>query len=301
MEKVTILLSTFNGEKYVAEQIDSILNQSYKNIQIFVRDDVSTDQTLPILERLHRDGIIHLTKGKNIGVIDSFFWLMKNAPLADFYAFCDQDDVWKHDKIEKALSELHNYDINSPNLYCSSTELVDENLVSNQVGPVLKRLKPSLGNALVQNIVTGCTAVFNRAALDKCISVQPKRVEMHDSWIYLVCAAFGNVFFDTYPTVLYRQHSQNVIGGKTIGCYQRFVRKFSILFNNPKKNFRSQRANEFLELFPTEFETKELVGKIANYKYSWRNRLALITEKRIFMNRRDQDFIFRLSVLLGQL
>ena len=103
-KEVVILISTYNGEKYLAEQLDSLLNQTYQNIKIFIRDDGSKDKTIDIIKEYQKKSEkIFLTEGKNIGFINSFFELLKLSNNADYYAYCDQDDVWMEDKIERAV------------------------------------------------------------------------------------------------------------------------------------------------------------------------------------------------------
>ena len=301
MKKVIVLLSTYNGEKFICEQVNSILYQSYSNIEIIIRDDGSTDSTLKVLEQYSEYTNIIIHKGKNKGVVNSYFELMKMTPDTDYYAFCDQDDVWKEDKIENAIKELRKFPNDIPLLYCSTVELVNENLnYLNRLYPN-QNSKVSLGNALVQNVVLGCTAVFNLCALKTGVSKSPKNVEMHDSWMYLVCSAFGQVIFDSKPSLYYRQHRSNVIGGNTLTFSKRLKVKFGMVFNNPKKNFRSKRAKEFLNLFNENYPKKELVVKLANYNNSLMNKLRLFFDNRVYMIGKDKNIIYKISVILGHL
>ena len=107
--KVVILLSTYNGEKYLKEQLDSLLNQTYKNIDIYIRDDGSKDETVNIIKKYQNEyDNIHLEEGKNLGFIKSFFELLKNGDEnVDIYSYCDQDDIWEEDKIERAVKFIN--------------------------------------------------------------------------------------------------------------------------------------------------------------------------------------------------
>lgn len=127
-KKVIILLSTYNGEKYIEQQINSLLKQTYKNINIYVRDDGSKDGTLEILKKYEEKGEIFLIQGKNIGFINSFMELLKKVEKADYYSFCDQDDVWNEDKIERAVRALEKEDNDKILLYASNYEFYDSNM-----------------------------------------------------------------------------------------------------------------------------------------------------------------------------
>ena len=102
-DKIAVLMSAYNGEKYISQQIDSVLTQTYPEVELYVRDDGSTDQTCRILEQYESEGKLHLLKGQNKGFARSFFLLLRKAPEAEYYAWCDQDDVWRSEKLERAI------------------------------------------------------------------------------------------------------------------------------------------------------------------------------------------------------
>lgn len=125
-KKVVILMSTYNGEKYIEEQLESLLNQTYSDIKIFIRDDGSKDRTKEIIKQfLQKSKNIFLIEGENIGFINSFFELLNISDTADYYAYCDQDDVWMEDKIERAVKFLEKSDSNKPVLYFSNSDYYD--------------------------------------------------------------------------------------------------------------------------------------------------------------------------------
>ena len=140
MKTVCVLMSTYNGEKYIVEQIDSILQQENVNVNLLIRDDGSKDKTVEIIKQYLIDKRVSFVSGDNIGYKKSFLWLMDNSPNSDYYAFADQDDVWKKDKLFAAVTKLENEDIAEPKLYTSALTRVDENLnyISNQNFPKLK-------------------------------------------------------------------------------------------------------------------------------------------------------------------
>jgi glycosyltransferase involved in cell wall biosynthesis len=226
--KVVVLMSTWQGERFVEEQLRSILQQLPESGSVIVRDDGSTDSTAARVEAL-ADPRIRVIRGENIGFARSFFRLIHEAPDdADVVMLSDQDDVWLPTKIPRAVEHLAKHE-SRPALYFSRLRLVDE--VLNPIGesPPWPR-GPSMRNALVQNIAAGCTMAINRAGLALARAHGDlARVHFHDWWLYLVFSALGEVVADPEPTILYRQHAGNVIGtGPRIGRHLatlRFIRK----------------------------------------------------------------------------
>ena len=210
-KKLIVLMATYNGEKYLEEQIESILNQTHQPIQIVVSDDGSQDATRDILQKYD----VTVLNGPRQGFSKNFFSLINCLDLeADYFAFSDQDDVWEPAKIEKAISALEQQQAkDTPLLYCGRTNLVDEYLKPFGYSPLFKR-PPSFGNALVQSIAGGNTMVFNAATMN-LVKKTPQHLHIisHDWWLYLlVSGAGGIVTYDPVPYIKYRQHSANLIG-----------------------------------------------------------------------------------------
>lgn len=243
--RVVILMSTYQGERFVTDQLSSILTQLPEGGRILIRDDGSSDQTVVKIEALC-DARIEIIRGSNVGFARSFLSLMDAAPAdADMFMLADQDDIWMPEKIERAASYLESIHNAVPALYCSRLHLVDVELKPIGLSPAGPE-RPSFECALTENIVIGCTAAFNRAALDLVrrhgdISL----IYFHDWWLYLVVAAFGVVHFDPEPTALYRQHGANVLGmGAGLGRYWTIVRflgrkNFVHIMFNQIENFRA--------------------------------------------------------------
>ena len=207
---VTILLATYNGERYLAEQLDSIVWQTHTNWTILASDDGSNDQTLKIL----REYAITNVNGPRKGFAANFFSLIKQADSnSDYYAFSDQDDVWDPDKLERAIRWLKTVPNNEPALYCGRTLLVDEYLKPFGYSPLFAK-PPGFLNALVQNIGGGNTMVFNRAAFNLLRQTQHSyAIVSHDWWAYLlISGAGGHIFYDPKSCISYRQHQANLVG-----------------------------------------------------------------------------------------
>ena len=216
--RVCIVLSVKDGAKFLREQLRSLAEQTHEDWVLLWRDDGSSDKSCEILasfeNEMGSDKVRRLSYPKgNIGVSASFMHLLTAAgENAEFFAFCDQDDVWLPKKIHRAVTKLTSIKNEYASLYCSRQILVDENLRFLCLSQSLAR-KPCLGNALAQNIATGCTIVMNKKARKAIINATPPEGTLHDHWSYLIASASGgNIIFDTEPYILYRQHSANVIG-----------------------------------------------------------------------------------------
>lgn len=210
-------MGTFNGGRFLPAQVSSILQQSAQSWSLWVSDDGSADDTLGILQgyqALFGADRLHLLAGPQQGFVRNFLSLVCNPAIeADFFAFADQDDVWLPDKLEHATAVLKSCRGDRPALYCSRTLIIDDFGVE-QGQSLLEHVKPSFGNALIQNIASGNTMVFNAAARALLMQAGPDvDVFAHDWWVYLaVMAVDGMVIFDPVPRVQYRQHGDNQVG-----------------------------------------------------------------------------------------
>lgn len=210
-----ILLSTWNGQEYVGELLESLLRQETQaQVRILVRDDGSTDGTLDVLhEYVERDSRVTVVQGENRGVDGSFHALMQMAsPEADLYFFCDQDDVWFPDKVQAAVDALSDrIGVGRPALYCSRSMVTDSSL--RPIGPTRDYDRPSLAHALVMNIAPGHTMALNKSLLWLVREhFDPDKIMVFDHWIYLVAAGLGDVVFDHTWHTWYRNHESNAIG-----------------------------------------------------------------------------------------
>jgi len=225
--KVAILLGTYRGEHYLAEQLNSFASQTHSNWEVWASDDGSTDDTLAILERFKAGwpaGRLSVQAGPAKGFVSNFLALTCNGSIqADYYAYSDQDDIWERDKLERALQWIESVSPGIPALYCSRTRLVDSN--NQEVGLTPLFGNPRFANALVQSIAGGNTMVFNNAARELLRQAGAQLpVVLHDWWVYMaVTGCGGKVYYDQVPTLRYRQHEANVVGGNS-GWGARFQR-----------------------------------------------------------------------------
>jgi glycosyltransferase involved in cell wall biosynthesis len=238
---VAVLLCTFQGGRFLAEQLESIGAQRHSNLTVWASDDGSDDGTLRILDQYQTQwGKEHLSirSGPRQGFAANFLSLVCDQDIqADFFAFVDQDDIWECDKISSALSKLNCIPKDVPALYCARTRMIDENGRDIGFSPLFEK-KPSFANALVQNIGSGNTMVMNNAARQLLSSRCERDVVYHDWWLYLlVSGAGGTVFYDAYPTTRYRQHSSNLMGPNA-GWRARLLRIW-LLFNGQFRNWNT--------------------------------------------------------------
>lgn len=203
---VYVLISTFNGEQYVRYQLDSVLEQNYPQIHIHIRDDGSSDTTPIILgEYAQRYPNISVILGANIGVVCSFMALLRlHGDSNGYFAFCDQDDIWCDDKILRAVETMQSSASPESCLYFSRLELVNKEGCTYGLSDVPRKI--SFGNALIENVVTGASAVFGTRIKDIFLMGRPDCMVWHDWWLYLVATAFGCVMYDEEPTIQYRRH-----------------------------------------------------------------------------------------------
>lgn len=207
-------MSVYNGEKYLAEQIDSILSQSEVDVTIYIRDDGSDAPTQSLLQAYaNKNHNIIVSHGQNLGIKNSFLQIVRDIPLAyDYYAFSDGDDVWLPKKLASAVALLSNHDPDVAQAYCSQITLVNEDLEHIGYGRPLFR-PITFANALVECRMSGATAVFNRKLMTIAQPLDYVDAVIHDAWMNLIAASFGQVHFDPTSHILYRQHGANADGG----------------------------------------------------------------------------------------
>jgi len=225
---VAILLCTYNGERFIREQLDSISAQTYLNWKVWISDDGSGDATLEIVaEYRRRWGAekLEIVQGPSRGFAQNFLSLVcRNEIQADYFAYADQDDVWEPEKLERAVYQLEALPQGCCSLYCSRTRLVDEAGVPIGFSPLFTQ-RLDFRNALVQNVGGGNTMVFNSLSCTVLRAAGPKLdVVAHDWWTYLAITATGGmVIYDPEPSLSYRQHGANLIGSNQ-GFGPRFAR-----------------------------------------------------------------------------
>ncbi len=293
--KTCVLLSTYNGEKYLEEQLDSLKSQTLKDVSVLVRDDGSSDSTREIL--LRNESInIRWYSGENVGAARSFMTLVNDAPEADYYAFCDQDDYWLPEKLETAENILERSD-NKLKLYYSNVTVTDKSL------RVIKKStydpnSGSLKKMLLRNYVTGCTAVFSKDLLEALKSYSPDFIFMHDWWSNLVCLSLGGeVFFDENSYILYRQHNDNALGYKM----DKKRNDFEKIINKPDR-FVRKNANELIKGYGSIMpeENRKSVWDIANYYKNIPSKMRILLDPEYYPDDSEARRNDRIAFLLNR-
>lgn len=278
-EIVDVLLPTYNGEKYIKEQIDSILNQTHQNIRLIVSDDCSKDNTPQILKEYEQkdDRVEVYIQDENLGVVKNIEFLLKKVKN-EFYMLSDQDDVWLPKKIEKSLEKLKE---ENADLVFGDLEVVDENL--NTIYPSFgdfmllnRKIKKYINSYRVNylyNCVTGCTILSKKNTIDKIIPIPSKsKYLIHDYWIGIVVALNGKMAYMTEKYIKYRQHGNNQIGTNKISHGFRKLDEVRELFINVK-----------LGVFGTYVENERIFTKeLQNLNRQALEYFENIKEKRYF-------------------
>ncbi len=290
MNKICVLMSTYNGEKYLIEQIESILTQKDVEVTLVVRDDGSSDSTILILNEYQRLRKLSLVRdGFNLGPACSFMKLLYETEGFDYYAFADQDDIWHKEKLITAVSMIRGYE-NIPALYCSNQWILEEGKIK---GLRFNHTEHGIVQAICGNVFSGCTMVFNKKLSDilKQVNNRPSidvlKSRMHDTWVIAVAECTGIVVYDENSYIEYRIHANNTVGLKS----RKIKHLKQKIANNCYRNGRSKLATELIKLPICDKNIYDIVKAFAT-----KNRIELL-KKSIIKNSNDNHFIVK--VLLG--
>lgn len=294
-DRVLVLLSTYNGEKYLKTLLDSLLKQTNINIDILIRDDGSTDNTIDIIKKYsHENENIDYYIGKNVGYAKSFWDLLKKKEDYEYYAFCDQDDIWKEEKLEKAIKMIKrdsNEDI--PILYTSNVISINNKMeiISEKAFKCNRIL--NIYESFQKSILPGCTFVFNNKAA-QILRKYNGYMESHDWATYAIITSFGKVIYDTNSYINYRIHESNTIG-QNKGKIDEYFVKVKRFFKK-SVNARSKFAKDFFECYGEELHgnQKEEIKWLAYYRDNLKFKI------RLFFDKNFKGFIFKLYVLMNK-
>lgn len=299
--KIAVLLSTYNGEKYIEELLESILNQSYTNFHIFVRDDGSSDNTYNKIVTIHdvnKEKITVIDSSYNIGVKSSFSNLISYVLdyfEFEYFMFADQDDVWLKNKISKSYTMMNQLNQQKPIIVHTDMYVTDSklNVISKSFWEYqhINPEKSSFNRLLVQNVVTGCTIIFNRKLASMAVPI-PEKAIMHDWWLGIIASAFGDIHYDKEPTIYYRQHESNTLGAHNYSYKSMFSKIFTInlfdhnliqaqifrnVFYNELSDIQKVIINSFCKLKKLSFfERLRIICKFGFYKNGVFRNLAMI-------------------------
>lgn len=307
LPEILILLSSYNGQDYIEEQIKSILKQTNVITKILIRDDGSTDNTINIIEKIQSEypDRIEYVQGVNLGFAESFSRLIKLAHKKynsiDYFAFSDQDDIWLPEKLKKAYDKIKNDNYNGPILYCSDLIVVDKDL--NRLNYKIRKSNHKTHkfinkyNCLVQNYSAGCTMLFNKATVEKYNKLNPSNIFYHDYFIYKLCMFLGKVYYDNNSYILYRQHGKNQVGAKNFIDRTKKRMELNWLHAHPIEN----QNRSFLEVIRNELNSTDikLLEDFCNYNQKFINKLRLLTNRKIRYSSLSKDLMYRIRIILG--
>jgi glycosyltransferase involved in cell wall biosynthesis len=255
LKKVTILLATYNGEKFINEQLESLASQQDVYLDVYANDDGSTDGTLEILKHWQQKGLIRSISTTNrIGATQAFLNLLRTCPLSEYVAFCDQDDIWGSRKVISMIPFARSEE---PRLVVCAREFIDEEgkkSLSSKSGSVAA----SFANALVENIAPGNCSLINASAIKILNSYENPRVNHYDSWVYLNIVALGQCIVLPDKLVKYRIHKGNVVGLRDyrlrtkVNSIEEYFLQAKYFRENRRNNLSTHDKlvlDEFLELF----------------------------------------------------
>ena len=306
MKQVDILLGTYNGATFLVEQINSILNQSFTDWKLIIRDDGSSDGTTEIVldyQSKYPEKITVLENtNENLGVILNFSQLLE-ASHAPYIMFCDQDDIWLAEKVELTLTKMlaiEKLNPKIPLLVHTDLKVVDDNLdILSDSYWSYQGIDPNydtLNRLLIQNVITGCTVMINKQLAHLALPI-PSTVIMHDWWLGLVATSSGQIHHLKLPTVLYRQHDNNDTGATAFN----FNTILTQLHNLSNLNLHKYifQAKSLLSRYETTLksEQKELLEAFIDIeKQSWiQGKLSLIKYKIL-----KQDFFRNLGLMFSK-
>ncbi len=303
--KINIVMSTYNGEQFLAEQIDSIQQQTFKDWQLLIRDDGSSDQTPEIIKSFvaqdPRIVFINEHDRENFGVIKNFFTLIKHDK-ADYYFFSDQDDVWLEDKLETMLAAARQYPDQLPLMVYTDLCVVDQNLqVMNQsmIRSQSHHANTELVQELTENTVTGGVAMINHALAERWRTLD--NIIMHDWYLAVLATAIGKLVYIDQPGELYRQHDNNVLGART------FTKRLKTWLSGPSKMLEKYwwlihasqaQADKILQENELGDEQEAVIRNyIALERLRLSQRIRVLRQYKYAKNKWFHTMIFRLLIM----
>lgn len=298
MHSVTVMMSTYNGEKYLREQLESILNQTGVKVNLVVRDDGSVDTTQKILQEYAAEGKLKWYSGKNLRAAYSFLDLLKSVPKDEFYAFSDQDDVWDKKKLLAGIDKLKEYPEEAIILYTCSVRVVSSDL--SEIDSLDSSVPvTTFMDGMIRNNSQGCTMVFGNALRNLLIKYNGKNLFMHDDLAVKVCLAVGGTIYrDSEKYINYRQHGNNVIGTQEPFMHS-FKRRAKSLLNQSCE--RSKELQDIVETYSDLIpaENRDVMEKIAYYKSRRFGRIRILFDRNIASRDSKTTRHFKFGVLMG--
>lgn len=298
---ITVLMSTYNGEKYLEEQINSILCQKGVKVNLLVRDDGSNDRTVDILNQYSSNGLLEYIAGDNIGYGKSFLFLFQVVKdPTDYYAFADQDDIWNEHKLYEAIKCLETKHTERGKLYFSSMFVVNKN--KDYIGfKTFKDIKITLGSVYVRQRAAGCTMVLDNILFQLAVKTRfdNYKYNVGYEWVYLLCLAIGGeIYYDYHSYIDFRRHGKNVT---SIGNGIHLRIKNELKEFRERKYSKSELSKILLKVYSNEIpdDNRRLIQAIADYRSSFFRRIRLMFNSELDSNITVCNIKNKICILLG--
>lgn len=297
------MMSTYNGENHLKEQIDSILNQKTEHeVLLRIRDDGSKDGTCKIIKEYMKanPNTIELIKGSNVGYNASFFSLIQNAEGFDYYSISDQDDVWIENKLQSACDAIDKIADNIPVLYASTSYLVHDDLVP--YGMTRKKERElSMYNTIIQNICPGHTQVMNNRLIHLLKEdIDTSKIYVYDSWITNVANLYGKIVFDNNPHTYYRQYEGNQLGSG-VGKLGQLLASIKRTETNDGLKYRRQ-IEYFTEIYQEQLIKAGIFQEIDLFLESntLLKRMTYIIKSKLYRQNKIESLAIYFAILAGR-
>lgn len=298
MAKISVLISTYNGERYIEEQLDSIFAQTFDDFHVYIRDDGSSDGTCQVIdEYIERRGVydmISFEKGNNIGFCASFMKLLKSTPEGECWAFCDQDDVWMPEKLEYAYRWMMDNNNTKPLLYHSGFEVANEDLSVRKAYP-RSEFDYKLYNSITCNIFFGFSVVINGTLRNMLLQASPENIKYHDWFAAMITAAFGKYHLSTKIEAIHRQYEKNA---SPLYFFKKIPHGFKLIAG---ERFYNMQAREFLRLYGDYLPAKDrrILEWFTADKYSFKTACRKAFYRKRWNPQIKVEIILRGLMLLG--
>ncbi|MCK8604573.1 glycosyltransferase [Leuconostoc citreum] len=301
---VAILMSTYNGERFLTEQINSILNQSYQNIHLFIRDDGSSDKTLDLLKKFEKSPLITVSiDNNNLGYKNSFLTLIQSVlnqkERFKYFAFSDQDDVWHREKIFSAVKLLEKNNQNSFRLYYTGLTFVDEHLNTLRVKKETQTVI-TFGAEIVRHSVSGATVVFSRELGEKVVQYEDvfQIRDGHDALIFRINAALeGKFIYDESNFIKFRRHNSNT-SNATSGLLNK-IRNELLNSNSSEIDTAKFIKRHFSEIL--SYQISNEIDTLLNYQKSLINKYKLIKHKSFRREKKIMNILFMYRIIFNKI
>ncbi|MFW3537913.1 glycosyltransferase [Vagococcus fluvialis] len=303
MRKVAVLLSTYNGERYVEEQISSVMSQKNVMVDLFIRDDKSTDSTVEILkEKFGSNEHIKILIGtENLGYKQGFKYLIdyvnEYEKRYDYFSFCDQDDFWEEEKLTRAIQKIEAYSEHktTPISYSSNLKIVDKELNFINYMYSYSPLPTNLEQFLLNGYAYGCTIILNKDAYNIIKRFDGKKKFAFDFYIPIIVSCYGHNIYDEESYILYRQHESNVIGAN-----RNFKKQLNGALYKYGINYYSDFSRELLLEYEDIVQAKKnILEKYSKVNLNFKNKFALFLDSNVHKNTFKGTLLLKYMILKG--